>query len=101
MFKLEETEIGKAIDRCKEIKPTMRVIQFGTYTVTSSRNDGKYIVRCYRDTEGFKVVDCNCKAGQNDKPCFHGMAAVSLHMYLAEVQMILKRRTTHLARARR
>jgi hypothetical protein len=100
MFRLEETEISKAIARCKEIKPTVRVIQFGTYTVTSSRNNGKYIVRCYRDSEGFKVVDCNCKAGQKDKPCFHGMAAVSLHLYLAQVQMILKRRAARMARAR-
>lgn len=65
MFRLEETDIARAIARCKEIRPTVRVIQFGAYTVTSSRNDGQYIVRCFRDAEGFKCIDCNYKAGRD------------------------------------
>jgi hypothetical protein len=79
MFRLEDTEIAKAVDRCKEVKPTVRVVSFGEYTVTSSKNDGTtYTVKCYRDQQGFKTIDCNCKAGERDNVCFHAMAAVAL-----------------------
>jgi len=101
MFRLEETELSKAIDRCKEVKPTVRILSTGVYTVTSSKKDGTlYTVRAYRDPQGFKTLDCNCKAGQRDKACFHAMAAVSLHLYMATVQMILKRRAQRIARGR-
>jgi predicted nucleotidyltransferase component of viral defense system len=102
MFRLEDTEIAKAVDRCKEVKPTVRVVSFGEYTVTSSKNDGTtYTVKCYRDQQGFKTIDCNCKAGERDHVCFHAMAAVALHLYMAAVQMVIRRRAARLARTRK
>jgi hypothetical protein len=100
MFRLEETEISKAVDRCKEMHPTVRVIAYGEYTVTGSRAGSLYTVKCYRDSEGFKTVDCSCKTSDG-VACKHGMAAVALRLYLATVQMIIRRRAARLARTRK
>jgi len=97
MFRLEETEISKAIDRCRELHPTVRVIAFGEYTVTGSEQGSLYTVKCYRDSEGFKTIDCSCQT-KDGVACKHGMAAVALHIYLATVQMIAARRRARLAR---
>jgi hypothetical protein len=97
MFRLEETEISKAIDRCKELHPTVRVIAFGEYSVTGSKEGTNYTVKCYRDEEGMKTVDCSCHT-RDGVACKHGMAAVAMHIYLATVQMIAARRASRLAR---
>jgi hypothetical protein len=99
MFRLEETETSNAIDRCKEMHPTVRVIAYGEYSVTGSTAGTVYTVKCYRDDEGFKTVDCSCKT-RDGVACKHGMAAVSMHIYLATVQMILRRRAQRIARIR-
>ena len=97
MFRLEETEISKAVDRCRELHPTVRIVEFGIYTVTGSKEGTAYTVKCYRDTEGFKTVDCSCQTREG-VACKHGMAAVAMHIYLATVQMIITRRARRLAR---
>jgi hypothetical protein len=99
MFRLEETELSKAIDRCKEMHPTVRVIAYGEYSVTGSKEGSVYTVKCFRDEEGFKTVDCSCKT-RDGVACKHAMAAVALHLYLATIQMILKRRAQRIARGR-
>lgn len=81
MFRLEETEIARAIESAKKLHPTVRVLSFGRYTVSGSKGNA-YVVRCYRDEFG-KVIDCECKT-RDGVACKHGMAAVSLHIWLAE-----------------
>lgn len=97
MFILEETEISKAVDRCRELHPTVRVITFGEYTVTGSGQGSLYTVKCYRDEEGMKTVDCSCQT-KDGVACKHGMAAVAMHIYLATVQIIVARRRARLTR---
>ena len=99
MFRLEETEISKVTERAKELHPIVRVIAYGEYSVTGSRPGSVYTVKCYRDDEGFKTVDCTCKTSDGIA-CKHGMAAVSLHLYMAAVQMVIRRRAARLARIR-
>jgi hypothetical protein len=99
MFRLEETELSKAIDRCKEMHPTVRVIAYGEYSVTGSTAGTVYTVKCFRDDEGFKTVDCSCKT-RDGVACKHAIAALGMHLYLAQVQMILTRRAQRIARAR-
>jgi hypothetical protein len=99
MFRLEETDLSKAIDKCKELHPTVRVIAFGQYNVTGSTAGTVYTVKCYRDDEGFKTVGCSC-ATRDGIACKHSMAALGMHLYLAQVQMILTRRAQRIARAR-
>ncbi len=99
MFRLEETELSKAIDRCREMHPTVRVIAYGEYSVTGSKEGSVYTVKCYRDNEGFKTVDCSCQT-RDGVACKHGIAALGMHLYLAQVQMILRRRAARTHRTR-
>jgi hypothetical protein len=79
--------------------PTVRVIAYGEYSVTGSNAGSLYTVKCFRDDEGFKTVDCSCKT-RDGVACKHGVAALGMHLYLAQVQMILKRRAARMARTR-
>ena len=97
MFRLEETEIAKAVDRCRELHPTVRVIHFGEYSVTGTQEGIRYMVKCYRDDHGYKTIDCSCKT-RDGVACKHAMAAVALHIYMATIKMIQKRRAARLAR---
>jgi hypothetical protein len=89
MFIIEETELAKAIERAKELHPTVRVIAFGEYTVTGSSPGTLYTVKCYRDERNQKVVDCTCQT-RDGIACKHGMAAVALHLYTAAVQYVMR-----------
>lgn len=99
MFRLEDADTSKAIDRCRALHPTVRVVAFGQYTVTGSKGS-IYTVHCYRDAQGFKTVDCNCQT-RDGVACKHGVAAVAMHIYLATIQMIAARRVRRLARLSR
>jgi len=99
MFRLEETDIAKAVERARDLHPTVRVIAYGEYTVTGSQPGTTYTVKCYRDAEGFKTVDCTCKT-KDGVACKHGMAAVALHLYMAAVEMVIRRRAARIARQR-
>lgn len=98
MFTIEDTEIAKAIDKARELHPIVRVVEFGTYTVTGSEKGSLYTVRCFRDEQGHKTVDCSCRT-RDGVACKHGMAAVALHLYMAMVQMIIKKRAARTRRA--
>jgi hypothetical protein len=100
MFRIEETNLDAAAERCRELHPTVRVVDFGTYTVTGSKPGQVYTVNCYRDPQGFKTVACTCKT-RDGVACKHDVAALGMHLYLATVQMILKRRAARLARSSR
>jgi hypothetical protein len=99
MFILEETEINKAVDKCRELHPTVRIIAFGEYTVTGSREGIIYTVKCYRDGQGFKTVDCSCKT-RDGVACKHGIAALTLHLYMAAAQMVVAKVAQRRARQR-
>jgi hypothetical protein len=77
MFALEETEISKAIDRARELHPVVRVVRFGEYTVTGSK-DSAYAVRCYRGEDGLKYCDCTCKT-RDGVACNGSSCASSLY----------------------
>ncbi len=100
MFRLEDTDVTKAVERAKELHPTVRVSAYGEYTVTGSQAGTLYTVKCYRDAEGFKTVDCSCQT-RDGVACKHAMAAVALHLYMAAVEMIIRRRAARLARTGR
>ncbi len=100
MFRLEDTDIAKAVERAKELHPTVRVIAYGEYTVTGSQPGTLYTVKCYRDEQGFKTVDCTCQT-RDGVACKHSMAAVALHLYMATIEMIIRRRAARLARTGR
>ncbi len=80
MFTLETTEISKAIERARQFHPKVRMIEFGRYAVTASQ--GEHVVRCYRDSQGRKIVDCDCLT-RDGIACRCGVAVLPLHIAMA------------------
>jgi hypothetical protein len=77
-------QLEKAILRAKKIKPLVRMIRFGIYSVRSSDGQSFYTVRLSRNSSGEKVVDCDCRAGQKNLVCFHSVSSLELHGTLAK-----------------
>ena len=94
MFRIETTDLSKALERCKELHPTVRVVTFGEYKQIPT----PFVA--FATNKGFKTVDCSC-ATRDGVACKHGVAALGMHLYLATVQMIVKRRAQRLARRSR
>jgi hypothetical protein len=85
MIKLKsKAPMSKAIQRAKARHPRVMIKRFGEYQVTGSAGN-LYTVRCER-RGGVKIVDCECVAGQYGTPCFHAMAAASVHIGIASMR---------------
>lgn len=83
MVKLTTAEaMRKAIDKARAVKPRVRVVAFGSYTVTNKQTGAAYTVTCGK-RNGERFADCNCKAGARDLRCYHVAAAAAAHIVLA------------------
>ncbi len=83
MVKLTTIEaMQKAIDKARSLKPQVRVVEFGSYTVTNKATGATYTVRCEK-RGGERFADCTCKAGGRGMRCYHVAAAVGAHIMLA------------------
>lgn len=82
MFILKtKKQLENAIAKAKKVRARVQYVSFGRYRVSGSK--GFYTVVCQKDQRGQKIVDCNCKGGENGLPCYHAAAALSLHIGLA------------------
>lgn len=83
MFILKaKTQLEKAIEKAKKIRPMVKFDHFGRYRVSGSRG-GYYTVICKRSDNNFKIVECTCKGGESGLVCYHAVAALSLHIGIA------------------
>ena len=78
-------QLEKAVQRCKAYHPRVRVVRFGLYAVTG-QNGADYLVECYRDAQGRRVVACSCPT-RDGIPCKHA-AALQNHAHLVTVQRL-------------
>jgi uncharacterized Zn finger protein len=83
MIQLTSTAtLEKAINKARTVKPLVRIVKFGAYTVTNKATGATYTVECMkRDNKRF--AHCTCKAGERGQGCYHIAAAVSAHIQLA------------------
>ena len=83
MFILKaKSQLEKAIEKARQIRPTVKYDHFGRYRVSGSKG-GYYTVICKKSDNNFKLVECTCKAGTQGLVCFHSAAALSLHIGIA------------------
>lgn len=83
MVKLTTAEaMRKAIEKARAVKPFVRVVSFGSYTVTNKRTGATYNVTCGK-RDGERFADCDCKAGARGLRCYHVAAAAGCHIVLA------------------
>ena len=86
MFILKGKEqLEKAIAKARQIRPRVEFDHFGRYRVSGSKG-GYYTVICKKTNNGYKTVECTCKAGGKGLVCFHSVSALSLHIGLARLR---------------
>lgn len=79
----DKTQLERAIEKAKKIRPTVKFDCFGRYRVSGS-NGGFYTVICKRLDNGYKTVECTCKGAEKGLVCYHAVSALSLHIGLAK-----------------
>ena len=84
MFKLETTQLDRAIQNAKALHPKVKMIRFGEYQVSGSKGNN-YTVKCYRFF-GEKVVECNCRT-KDGVACKHAVSALPLHLHVAALRV--------------
>ncbi len=85
MFILKGIEqLEKAIAKAKKLRPHVEFDRFGRYRVFGSK--GYYTVICRKSDNGYKLVECTCKAAEQGLVCYHAASALSLHIGLARRQ---------------
>ena len=83
MFILKaKQQLEKAITKAKQVRPSVKFNHFGRYRVSGSKG-GFYTVICKKSDNGYKVVECTCKGGEEGYVCYHAAAALSLHIGIA------------------
>ena len=82
----EKSQLQRAIAKAKQIRPKVHFVTFGHYQVSGSK--GYYTVICKKSDNGFKTVECTCKAGDQNLVCYHAVSALSLHIGLARLRQI-------------
>ncbi len=80
MFALETTDLTRAIQNAKALRPKVRMVCFGEYKVTGSKGN-EYTVKCSRFF-GEKVIECSCRT-RDGIACKHGVSALPLHLHVA------------------
>ena len=88
MIKLTTENTARAIERCKQLKPTVRFVAERTFSVQSANNANSYTVRFdVKGSEKFGV--CECKASEKGLICYHIVAGATVNIY----RQSLKRQT--------
>ncbi len=81
MIKLTTENTVRAIERCKQLKPTVRFVADRIFAVQSANNSNSYTVR-FEVKDGEKFGQCECKAGESGKfVCYHLVAAATVNIY--------------------
>ncbi len=83
MIEINEKAIEKAIEKARQSKPLVKVIEFRLYQVTNRTSGAKYTVK-FSKVNNRKFADCTCKAGQAGKfLCYHIGSAIDIHLCLS------------------
>lgn len=82
------SKLTNAINKARTVKPLVRVVKFGSYTVTNKATLATYTVTCGK-RDGRRFASCTCKAGERGQACYHVAAAVSAHLQLAAERAVL------------
>jgi uncharacterized Zn finger protein len=81
-------KLENAIAKARAVKPLVRVVKFGSYTVINKATGATYTVECVK-RDGKRFASCTCKAGERGQACYHVAAAVSAHLQLAHERATL------------
>jgi hypothetical protein len=80
MIEITSASIKKAINKARQTKPFVKVIEFRRYQVTNKITGASYEVK-FSKLGNKKLAECNCKA---TVICYHIGASIGAHIVLAE-----------------
>lgn len=80
MIGLTNENTQRAIERCKQLKPKVRVIKDRLFVVYSANNSNVYHVR-FDVQNGEKFGECECKAAERGLVCYHIVAGATANIY--------------------
>jgi hypothetical protein len=80
MIEITSANIEKAINKARQTKPFVKVIEFRRYSVTNKTSGANYTVK-FSKINNRKFAECNCKA---IVVCYHIGASIGAHIVLAE-----------------
>lgn len=92
MISIEDRKrFANAEAKARHIRPLVRFVEFGTYTVPSSR-PGKepYTVKFSKDAAGHWQAECDCLGHRKGLPCYHVPAAYASHRIQVNVRKQLR-----------
>jgi uncharacterized Zn finger protein len=83
MLEITKENLEKSIEKARQTKPLVKVIEFRHYQVTNRETGAKYEVK-FSKVGGKKFADCTCKCGLQGKyVCKHIGASIDIHLLLA------------------
>jgi hypothetical protein len=80
MIEITKSNIEKAINKARQTKPFVKVLEFRRYSVTNKTTGANYTVK-FTKINNRKFAECNCKA---TVVCYHIGASIGAHIVLAE-----------------
>lgn len=80
MIKLTSENTAKAIERCKQLRPTVKFIEDRKYVVYSANNSNAYYVS-FDVKNGERFGQCECKASEKGKICYHLVAGATVNIF--------------------
>jgi hypothetical protein len=79
MIEINEYNTVKAIEKARQTKPLVKVIEFRRYSVTNKITGANYTVK-FSKINNQKFAECDCAA---TKVCYHIGASIGIHIVLA------------------
>ena len=80
MIKLTTENTARAIERCKQLKPTVRFVADRIFAVQSANNSNSYTVR-FDVQNGEKFGQYECKASERGHVCYQLIGAATVNIY--------------------
>jgi hypothetical protein len=79
MIKLTTENTRNAVERCKQLRPKVRLIKDRLYVVYSANNSNVYHVQ-FSVENGRRLGKCECKAFEHGYICYHLMAGAACNI---------------------
>jgi len=86
MIRLTTENTQKAIEKCKQLKPTVKFIRERMFVVQSSNNSNVYQVS-FDVKDGEKFGKCECRASERGLVCYHLIAGATANIYRQSLKL--------------
>ncbi len=86
MIRLATENTRKAIEKCKQFKPTVKFIKERMFAVQSVNNERVYQVS-FDVKGGERFGKCECRASERGLVCYHLIAGATANIYRQSLKL--------------